>query len=345
MRGGLILPSSVSLVAGHVAVNDGVNKRTRRSLGEVTTEVSVQTVQKLVRNAAEHMPARPCKKHFTLRSSREGAGFVIRRSIGSSSVTTEETDPFLMLDELPLTDYKPNEFPGAPWHPHRGMDTVMYVKRGKLGHEDSMGNKGVLEDGDCQWMTAASGIEHNEGTGHPGGPMHGFQCWINLPAANKMDAPAYNDMRAASIPSFEPVAGVTAKVIVGEVGGTKSLIKPLLRVQYIDFMCTAGASYEHALEGSYETCIVHIYRGSGSFGADRKAAKEGQCLLFGPGDSLPFTADSGGVDFLLLAGVPLREPVVWHGPFVMNSQQQIMQCFADYQSGKFIQKKATYRQL
>ena len=110
-------------------------------------------------------------------------------------------------------------------------------------------------------------------------------------------------------------------------------------------MCKAGKSFEHSLEAAFETCIVHVYRGSGTFGSDQKAAKEGQCLLFGRGDSLPFTASSDGVDFLLLAGVPLREPVVWHGPFVMNTQQQIMECFSEYQKGKFIKKKAVYRQL
>ena len=272
---------------------------------------------------APRMPGRKSKKIFNPRKQREGAGFIIRRSIGSSDVTTQETDPFLMLDELPLHTYAPGEFPGAPWHPHRGMDTVMYVKQGTCGHEDSMGNKGVLKDGDCQWMTAASGIEHNEGTGHPGGPLHGFQCWINLPSANKMDPPAYNDMSAASIPSFEPAPGVKAKVIVGEVGEVKSLIKPVLKVQYIDFMVGPKASYEHMLAAEYETCIVHVYRGAGVFGADGREAKEGQCLLFASGDSLSFSASDEGVDFLLLAGVPLKEPVVWHGPFVMNTQAQM----------------------
>ena len=285
--------------------------------------------------------SRSVSKQFTLRSSREGAGFVIRRSIGSSSVTTKETDPFLMLDELPVTNYRPGEFPGAPWHPHRGMDTVMYVKQGTCGHEDSMGNKGVLKDGDCQWMTAASGIEHNEGTGHPGGPLHGFQCWINLPAKHKMDPPAYNDMSAASIPSIAPAAGVRAKVIVGECGGVKSLISPIVEVQYLDFMLEGGATYEHALPATFETCIIHVYRGAGTFGKEATQAKEGQCLLFGGGTSVAFAAGDGGCDFLLLAGVPLREPVVWHGPFVMNTQAQIQECFRDLQSGNFIKSKAT----
>jgi len=291
------------------------------------------------------MPARSVKKQFSARTQREGAGFLIRRSIGSSSVTTAETDPFLMLDELPLTNYKPGEFAGAPMHPHRGMDTVMYVKKGTCGHKDSMGNSGVLRDGDCQWMTAASGIEHDEGTGHPGGPLHGFQCWINLPSKHKMDAPAYNDMTADSIPTVQPAEGITAKVIVGEVGGAQALIKPLVPVKYIDFMCAAGAKFEYALDASFETCIVHVYRGGGTFGAGSKAAKEGDCLLLGPGDAVPFAAGAGGVDFLLLAGKPLREPCVWHGPFVMNTQAQIQQCFEEYQRGTFIQSKGVYRKI
>ena len=152
-------------------------------------------------------------------------------------------------------------------------------------------------------------------------------------------------MSAASIPMVEPASGIQAKVIVGQVGGVSSLITPILKVQYLDFMCQAGASFEHSLAAEYETCIVHVYRGEGTFGEDCKAAKEGTCLLFGPGDSLKFTAGGGGVDFLLLAGVPLKEPVVWHGPFVMNTQQQIMECFSDYQSGKFIKSKGVYRKL
>jgi len=307
--------------------------------------LSLQTWTGQPQKHSATMPGRSSKKTFLARSQREGAGFIIRRSIGSSHVTTQETDPFLMLDELPLTDYKPGEFVGAPLHPHRGMDTVMYVKRGTMGHKDSMGNSGVLRDGDCQWMTAASGIEHDEGTGHPGGPLHGFQCWINLPSAHKMDPPAYNDMSAESIPSVTPAAGITAKVIVGQVGAVKSLITPLLRVQYLDFICGPAASYEHALAAEFKTCIVHVYRGAGTFGADSLAAKEGQCILFGAGDSLAFTAGPNGLDFLLLAGVPLGEPVVWHGPFVMNSQAQIMQCFQDYQSGNFIRHKGAYRKL
>lgn len=126
------------------------------------------------------MEQRTVSRKFCSPTQVEGAGFEIRRSVGSHHVTTAETDPFLMLDELPKRHFRPGEFPGAPWHPHRGMDTVMYVKLGRGSHEDSMGNKGTLNAGDAQWMTAASGIEHNEGTNHPGGLSHGFQMWLNL---------------------------------------------------------------------------------------------------------------------------------------------------------------------
>jgi len=291
--------------------------------------------------------SRPIQKVFTPRSQKEGAGFIIRRSIGSSDLKQSDTDPYLMLDELPPTNYAPGEFPGAPWHPHRGMDTVMYNKQGTMGHEDSMGNKGVLRDGDCQWMTAASGIEHNEGTGHPGGMLHGFQCWINLPAAHKMDPPAYKYLRAASIPTITPAAGVTAKIIAGECAGTKALVQPLVPVQYIDFMSDAQASYAHELpDASYTTCVVHVYQGSGAFGSDGRAAKAGQCILFSKeAGAVQWVAGAEGLGFLLLAGVPLNEPVVWHGPFVMSTQAQIKQCFTDYQTGNFIKHKAVYQQL
>lgn len=130
-------------------------------------------------------------------------------------------------------------------------------------------------------------------------------------ANNKMDPPAYNDMSAASIPQVEPAAGIKAKVIVGCVGSVEALIKPVVQVQYVDFMCAPGAAYEHTLDSSFETCIVHVYRGEGTFGADKKVAKEGGCILFGRGETLAFAANATGVDFLLLAGVPLREPCVW----------------------------------
>jgi len=283
----------------------------------------------------------------TLREQKEGAGFTIRRSIGSSQFArTEETDPFLMLDELPRKEFAPGEFPGAPWHPHRGMDTVMYMKEGEGSHEDSMGNKGTLKAGDCQWMTAASGIEHNEGTGHPGGVMHGFQCWINLPNAHKMDPPAYNDISAPSIPVKEVAPGVVVKVIAGECDGLRAVVQPIVEVQYLDFMCQPGGTFEHQLPTGMSTCIVHVYEGQGAFTPAKKSVQMGQAaLLSATGDVVTFTASEQGCSFLLLAGKPIREPVVWHGPFVMSTQEEIRQCFKDYQSGNFIKHKGEYRRL
>ncbi|KAJ1617240.1 pirin protein [Pavlovales sp. CCMP2436] len=278
----------------------------------------------------------------TLREQKEGGGFTIRRSIGSSSFVEKETDPFLMLDELPRKTFKPAEFPGAPWHPHRGMDTVMYMKRGEGSHEDSMGNKGTLRDGDCQWMTAASGIEHNEATGHPGGEMHGFQCWINLPKAHKMDPPAYADIRAASIPTATVAPGVVAKVIAGEVGELKAVVQPIVPVQCIDFMCEAGGKFSHQLPAGMSTCVVHVYEGEGDVKGELSIS---DMLLIGKGDALVFEAGAKGGSFLCLAGAPINEPIVWHGPFVMNTQAEIRQCFADLQAGTFIKHKGTYRQL
>lgn len=250
------------------------------------------------------------------------------------------------LDELPLKTYRPGEFPGAPWHPHRGMDTVMYMKEGEGSHEDSMGNKGTLRSGDCQWMTAASGIEHNEATGHPGGALHGFQCWINLPKAHKMDPPSYADISAASIPTAEVAPGVVAKVIAGEVGALCAAVRPLVPVQYVDFMCQPGGAYTHALPAELRTCVVHVYKGSVLLGPAKRAVGAGQAaLLSADGSALVFEAGPGGCGFLCLAGKPIGEPIVWHGPFVMNTQAEIKQCFADYQSGNLIRHKGVYRRL
>ena len=292
--------------------------------------------------------ARRVAKVETLRTQTEGGGFTIRRSIGSA-FSSEETDPFLMLDELPLTTYRPGEFPGAPWHPHRGMDTVMYFKRGEGSHEDSMGNKGTLRAGDCQWMTDASGVEHNEGTGHPGGELHGFQMWINLPRAHKMDPPAYNDISAAAIPSAEVAPGVTAKVLAGACGPLSAAVQPIQPIQYIDFACAAGAAFEHALGAEMETCVVHVYEGEVLLGPDRVAARAGQAALLAPGGgaagALAFVAGARGAGFLCLAGQPIREPICWHGPFVMNTRAEIQQCMREYQNGTFIKHKAAARRL
>ncbi|KAJ1490962.1 pirin protein [Baffinella frigidus] len=279
---------------------------------------------------------------FTARTQKEGAGFLVRRPIGSGQITDEQADPFLLLDHLPRTNYAPGEFPGAPWHPHRGFDTVMYLLEGQGSHEDSMGNKGTLYAGDCQWMTAGSGIQHNEGTGHPGGWMHGFQCWINLPKADKMCPPAYQDIRAASIPEVQCTDTVSAKVIAGTCAGADAVCQTRVPVQYLDFRVKKGGSFEHTLDPELATAICYVYKGSGKFGPDAVKCSEGDTLLLSEAGSVAFSADEEDMGFLLLAGRPIREPIARYGPFVMNTDAEIQQAIADYQAGTLCQVKGTY---
>mmetsp|Transcript_51095 Transcript_51095/g.159668 ORF Transcript_51095/g.159668 Transcript_51095/m.159668 type:complete len:299 (+) Transcript_51095:57-953(+) len=287
-------------------------------------------------------------KKFHAHSQREGAGFIVRRPIGGSSLSDQEADPFLLLDELPRTNYAPGEFPGAPWHPHRGFDTVMYMKEGRGDHEDSMGNKGSLTDGDCQWMTAGAGILHNEGTNHPGGYLHGFQCWINLPKEKKMTPPAYQDIRSSSIPVVTCNDKVKAKVIAGSCAGQDAVCQTIIPVQYIDFMVQPGGEFTHDVPAEMETVIFYVYKGSAMLGPEQVVAKEGDtCLLDPRGGTKVWFKESQNEElgFLLLAGKPIREPISRYGPFVMNTKEEIRQAFLDYQSGQLCKIKGTMRKI
>ena len=281
-------------------------------------------------------------RNFKAREFTEGAGFIVRRPLGGGEMSTAETDPFLMLDEVGPVNFKKGEFKGAPWHPHRGQDTVMYMKAGRGDHQDSLGNKGTLLAGDVQWMTAGSGIIHDEGLNHPGGDLHGFQMWINLPRKNKMDDPAYRTIKASKITKFESDDGkVLANVIAGQVGDAKSPCQPKAQVQYIDFILKPNATYVHQIPKGMETCIVYVYEGDGKFGGDATEAKRSSTLMFSKsGDGLSMKAGDNGLSCLLLAGVPLKEPVVWRGPFVMNTQEEIDQAIRDYQTGNLVRAKA-----
>ena len=314
------------------------------------------------------------------RTQREGAGFLVRRPIGGGQISDEEADPFLLLDHLPRTNYAPGEFPGAPWHPHRGFDTVMYLLEGQGSHEDSMGNKGTLYAGDCQWMTAGSGIQHNEGTGHPGGWLHGFQCWINLPRADKMCPPAYQDIRAATIPEVQCNDACSAKVLAGTCAGVDAVCQTRVPVQYLDFRVRRGGAFEHPLPPELETAICYVYKGKGRFGPEAAPGEEGDTLLLSASGPVAFHAsDDDELCFLLLTGRPIREPIVRYGcaaraiaarpapprpaargcparnlwadppppgrarrPFVMNTREEITKAFEDYQSGNLCRVKGTY---
>jgi redox-sensitive bicupin YhaK (pirin superfamily) len=250
-------------------------------------------------------------------------------------------DPFLLLDEMGPVDLGPDEAKGASDHPHRGFETVTYMLDGRLVHKDSQGNTGVLGPGDVQWMTAGAGVVHSEmpeeSFKRTGGRMHGFQLWVNLPRVDKMIHPRYQDMPTASIPVARSADGsVSVKVIAGEALGAKAVIDTRTPIMYLHFTLQPGAEFSQAIPRSYNT-FAYVVNGSGYFGTDPTKRSAGDMVIFdNDGDVVSFAADekSGPLDILLLAGVPLNEPVARYGPFVMNTRDEIVQAVLDYQQGR-----------
>lgn len=268
---------------------------------------------------------------------REGGGFLVRRPIGDS---IKQCDPFLMLDHLGPVVYGPGEAVGAPDHPHRGFETVTYLIDGEMKHEDSAGNKGVLKEGWVQWMTAGSGVVHSEMPSDEflkrGGRSEGFQLWVNLPAKDKMIKPRYQDTDAKKIPVVTSPDGKTkVKVIAGKSLGTKAVIDTHSPIMFLDIHVTAGGSFEQNVPKEYNA-FAYVWRGAGSFTADKISVDMGKvAVLDGEGDTFQINANpSEDIHVLLIAGVPIREPIARHGPFVMNKWEEIEQAFADYASGK-----------
>jgi len=274
---------------------------------------------------------------------REGAGFIVARSIGSRKL--DSFDPFLMLDHFGPVTNKPGEAVGAPWHPHRGFETVTYMLQGEMQHQDSMGNKGSLRSGDVQWMTAGSGIIHDEEPSDAmktkGGTMEGFQLWVNLPRKDKMCDPYYQDVPKEKIPEYkDPEGRFFIRVIAGEAFGVKAVVNTRVPIQYLDVHTTKGSQFVHELTNDFNVCI-YVYRGKASFGSEKKVVKEGEMLTFDRnGEGIHVSVDNEeGCKFLLLAGKPLNEPIARHGPFVMSTEAEIRQAFTDYQLGTFVKNK------
>jgi hypothetical protein len=262
----------------------------------------------------------------------EGAGVRLRRIFGYFDVPT--FDPFLMLDDFRSDD--PTHFlKGFPWHPHRGIETITYVLRGDVEHGDSMGNRGVISSGDVQWMTAGSGIIHQEmpkGDSH--GSMHGFQLWANLPARQKMMPPRYRGINAADIPEVELAGGVRVKVIAGTVAGVRGPMEEIvIDPEYLDCSVPAGGEYVHPTRRGY-TAFVYVIGGSGS--VNDTPVQDRTLVLFKDGDELAVQAGDEPVRFLLLTGKPLGEPVAWRGPIVMNTDDELQTAFREYQDGTFV---------
>jgi redox-sensitive bicupin YhaK (pirin superfamily) len=269
-------------------------------------------------------------------ATSDGAGVKLRRSIGASQHL--RLDPFLMLDEFG-TDRAEDYIAGFPSHPHRGFETVTYMLDGHMLHQDHMGNRGDLKSGDVQWMTAARGIIHSEMPQQESGRMRGFQLWINLPAKEKMKPAAYQDIPAAKIPVVTLANGAKVKVIAGtleaEGGSTKGPINGDKRTStdplYFDVELPAGARFEHAVAKDYNA-FLYVFEGDAKIGASEVPKFSAGILSLG--DRVEVSAGASGARFILLAGKPLREPVVQYGPFVMNTREEIEQALVDYQNGE-----------
>jgi redox-sensitive bicupin YhaK (pirin superfamily) len=262
----------------------------------------------------------------------EGAGVHLHRVFGFSE--SPRLDPFLMLDDF-RSDSPEHFVKGFPWHPHRGIETITYVTRGDVEHGDSLGNRGVISTGDVQWMTAGSGIIHQEmPKGDPQGAMHGFQLWANLPASQKMMPPRYRGITADRIPEVELENGVTVKVIAGTIGGAQGPMDDIvIDPEYFDCTLPAGQSFVHETDPDY-TAFIYVIGGMGETGG--KPIDNGTLILFDAGEQLTATAAGEPLRFLLLTGKPLNEPVAWRGPIVMNTQQELEVAFREYREGTFI---------
>ena len=267
-------------------------------------------------------------------ATSDGAGVKLTRVIGGAELP--DLDPFLLLDEFG-TDQAEDYIAGFPSHPHRGFETVTYMLDGRMRHKDNHGNEGLLVPGSVQWMTAGRGLVHSEMPEQEAGRMRGFQLWVNLPAKDKMVDPRYQEFAAERIPVVQPRAGVTVKVIAGAVGDVRGPIaQPATDPVYLDIALDAGTTWEYALPEGHNA-FAYVFEGDVALGDGEDARRLGlhEMAVLGGGDVLKLQAGSEGTRLIVVAGRPLREPVARHGPFVMNTKQEVMQAFVDFQEGKF----------
>lgn len=270
----------------------------------------------------------------------EGEGFVVNRPFPTRALS--EFDPFLLLDQMGPVELGPGEAKGAPDHPHRGFETVTYMLDGRMQHKDSQGNAGTLSPGDVQWMTAGAGVLHSEMPAEElaskGGRLHGFQLWVNLPSRDKMIRPRYQEIPAAKIPTAQSADGrVSVKVIAGESLGARAVIDTRTPIIYLHFKIQPGASILQPVADDYNA-FAYVIGGEGLFGSDERSAGEGQMVIFAQdGDEVSIAAIESAktpLDVLLIAGLPLNEPVARYGPFVMNTQAEIYEAIEDFRSGR-----------
>ncbi len=299
------------------------------------------------------MSIRPVRQISQATPAMEGAGVRLHRAFGFGK--TEEFDPFLLLDDF-RNDNPADYRAGFPWHPHRGIETITYVLAGSVDHGDSLGNTGSLGAGDVQWMTAGSGILHQEMPhGDADGRMHGFQLWANLPSSLKMTAPRYQDVTAGEVPEVTDDDGTKVRVVCGSFWGKTGPVDGVAAApRYLDVSVPAGLCRTLAVE-TERHAFAYVFEGSGTFhdasspfgvltekqGTDgeylvRESSGNRSLVLFDQGDEISVQAGPQGLRFLLVSGKPIREPVAWHGPIVMNTQDEIRQAVNDLQNGSFI---------
>jgi quercetin 2,3-dioxygenase len=281
---------------------------------------------------------RSVQRIWKTRPTIEGAGVRLNRVFGFDEAPT--LDPFLLLDDF-RSDNPEDYLAGFPWHPHRGIETITYVLAGDVEHGDSMGNRGVIGAGDVQWMTAGSGIIHQEmPKGDAKGRMHGFQLWANLPAREKMMGPRYREVKDATIPMVTTEDGARVRVISGEVAGTRGPVREIVTdPEYLDVSLPSGAVFTHAVRAGH-TVLAYVVSGSGSFapGRDDSFASIRMCVHYGDGESVAITSGKEGLRFLLISGKPIKEPVAWRGPIVMNTDEELDLAFQEYHDGTFVKK-------
>ncbi len=271
----------------------------------------------------------------------EGAGVRLKRAFGYPEVP--RLDPFLLLDNFGSNN--PDDYmTGFPWHPHRGIKTVTYMIRGKVEHGDSIGNSGVIETGDVQWMTAGSGIVHQEMPKRIEGQMKGFQLWVNLPATMKMMDPRYQGVNADEIPEVIVKEGVKVKVICGEIKGMDGLVKGPVRdivvdPEYLDVSLEDDTEFEHHVKSGYRV-FAYVMEGSGVFDHvdGGRVVEQDHLVIFDEEGKVMIRSGEAGVRFLLVSGKPINEPVAWYGPIVMNTNEELNIAFREYREGKFIKK-------
>ena len=298
------------------------------------------------------MSLRPVKQVIQTKATIEGAGVKLQRAFGFGQ--TKEFDPFLLLDDF-RNENPADYMAGFPWHPHRGIETITYVLAGSVEHGDSLGNKGKMTAGDVQWMTAGSGILHQEmPKGDARGRMHGFQLWANLPSSLKMTAPRYQDIPSSAIPDVTDDDGTHVRVISGEFWGKRGPVEGVAAdPSYLDISVPPGKRKRLKIETT-RNAFAYVFAGSGSFrdASDPRAvlteqvaqpaaapvydASNHSLVLFDRGDEIAVQAGPEGIRFLLVSGKPIEEPVAWYGPIVMNTQAQLRQAMTDLQEGTFI---------